>query len=1014
MKMDSYVLIVEDEAVNRRILKKIIIDDYSVLEAANGKEAIDILAENKYNIVAIILDLVMPVCDGYEFLELYNQEEKYRNIPVLVSTCSDDVDSEINSLKLGARDFVKKPYNADLIKFRLKNAIEHSAYQVLKEMQHKELYDSVTGIYKKSKFVNETAKLLKGFNNSEFVMLRFDISNFQLYNAIFGEEEGDNLLRFISTSVINDIVGNVGTFCREEADVFYVCFLYDSQDTLKDIFVEVRDKLHVYNKSYDIVPNFGIYIINDREEQVERMMDKAKLASKQCKGNYITNYAFYTEKISNDKMKEQNITNTMNFALENEHFALYIQPKYELENDNISGGEVLVRWIDPNKGMISPGEFIPIFEKNGFILKLDYYVWDHACQIIRKWLDEGKEPFPISVNVSRVSLFNPNLVNDICDLVDKYGIEPRLLQLELTESAYTSNPQAIKDMMNQLQQKGFTILMDDFGSGYSSLNVLKDIAVDILKIDMKFMSKCDIPGRSENILASVIRMAKWLNMPVIAEGVEEKQQIDFLRSIGCEFVQGYYYAKPMPVGEYEELAFSDVKFSRDDKDKVVNADTIWQSTSELNGLFSNMLQAVALYEYNGDSIETIRVNNAYYELFGFANLNSAQGRLLDFVLPEYREGVRQTFDNVIRTEGVGECEYQKKIANENEIWVNMKLKYVNEVAGKHLLYGMLSDISDQKKLDKELQNYRDALQSISTGSDTILIVDDVEVNREVLVSIFDNKYEILQAENGEQALEMINDSENKIDLILLDLMMPVMDGKEVLKRLKQSENMKNIPVIIITSDDNTEQQVDTLEMGANDYIVKPFVPEVVVKRVANVLDSTKRLNDVLKIYNSESQDNRRDVLTGLYNRNEVDKLIQKGMSDKKDKKAILLIDIDNMRTINDTYGRKVGDKVIRRFADELKNYFRRGDIVARYDGDEFLVMVVGAPSREFIVTRCENLLKDIQPVVDKDEKAKCTIGIAYDENGDVDALKLVRMAEAAIKQAKEKGENTYTLWDDIC
>ena len=216
---------------------------------------------------------------------------------------------------------------------------------------------------------------------------------------------------------------------------------------------------------------------------------------------------------------------------------------------------MLVRWIRPEEGMVPPSRFIPIFEKNGLIMKLDYYIWDKSCRLIRNWLDRGIDPFPISVNISRVSMYNPRIVEEIYDLTVKYNVPPRLFQLELTESAYTDNPETIKKAMHQLQEYGFTILMDDFGSGYSSLNVLKDIAVDVLKLDMKFMTGAGSANqkRSESIVANVIHLAKDLHLPVIAEGVEEIEQVEFLNSVGCEYGQGYYFAKPIPVEEYEKL-----------------------------------------------------------------------------------------------------------------------------------------------------------------------------------------------------------------------------------------------------------------------------------------------------------------------------------------------------------------------------------------------------------------------------------------------------------------------------
>ena len=245
--------------------------------------------------------------------------------------------------------------------------------------------------------------------------------------------------------------------------------------------------------------------------------------------------------------REQEIINEMNHALEAGQFCIYLQPKYDLEKSMLCGAEALVRWIHPEKGMVSPGEFIPIFEKNGFIAKLDYYIWEMVCKQLQIWMKQGMQPKPISVNVSRVNLCNPQIVDRITELTKRYEIPPELFQLELTESAYMDNPVVMKQVIKKLRSNGFTILMDDFGNGYSSLSILKDMEIDILKIDMSFFGDSEIPGRGENIIASVVRMAKWLNIPSIAEGVERKDQVNFLRGVGCEFVQGYYFARPMPI-----------------------------------------------------------------------------------------------------------------------------------------------------------------------------------------------------------------------------------------------------------------------------------------------------------------------------------------------------------------------------------------------------------------------------------------------------------------------------------
>ena len=273
-----------------------------------------------------------------------------------------------------------------------------------------------------------------------------------------------------------------------------------------------------------------------------------------CKGQYMHHEALYTEQMGKEMQREQQIINEMDTALEEKQFVVYFQPKYELDGYTPRGAEALVRWKKPDGTMVSPGEFIPVFEKNGFIIKLDYYVWDQVCQLIATALRAGRKPDPISVNVSRVNLYNPNFLESLVNLVEKYRIPPEYLHLELTESVFSDTENVILNAVNYLHKAGFTILMDDFGSGYSSLNVLKDIDLDVLKIDMKFLSKGKDDGRGEKILAAVIQMAKALDMPVIAEGVEEKKQVQMLKRLGCNYIQGYYFAKPMPQEDYERLA----------------------------------------------------------------------------------------------------------------------------------------------------------------------------------------------------------------------------------------------------------------------------------------------------------------------------------------------------------------------------------------------------------------------------------------------------------------------------
>lgn len=471
---------------------------------------------------------------------------------------------------------------------RVENAVRSSEQQLSRELRYRADYDMLTGIYNKTHFFEATRVLLKRHPEETYAFLRLDIEKFQLVNSFFGSSSGNGLLQYIAKE-IRKFAGDTEqiAYGRIEADIFGICMPYRGEEAMLELVRYMRMRLGQYQLAFDVVPAIGIYVIRERDLSIDAMYDRANLAAKQCKGNYIENYAFYVDEMREDIVREQQIVNHMRHALDEEEFVLYLQPKYSLQDNRICGAEVLVRWAKPEGGMISPGEFIPIFERNGFITKLDYYVWEKTCKLLAGWIAEGKKPSPVSVNISRVSLYNPRLVEAICGLTDRYHIPRELLELELTESAYTTNPKAIKETMERLQKEGFSILMDDFGSGYSSLNVLKDIAVDVLKIDMKFLSDTDQEGRSQNILASVVRMAKWLNLPVIAEGVERREQVDFLHSVGCEYVQGFYFARPMPVSDYEKLVSEkkDELQEKYQKDEI-GRDMLWNATSQMGSVFS--------------------------------------------------------------------------------------------------------------------------------------------------------------------------------------------------------------------------------------------------------------------------------------------------------------------------------------------------------------------------------------------------------------------------------------------
>ncbi|MEG1985292.1 MAG: EAL domain-containing protein, partial [Oscillospiraceae bacterium] len=821
------ILIVDDSDVSRAALSQILSEEYTVLEAENGQKALKILNKRKGEIAAIMLDLIMPVIDGYDLLKLLQEDNRYNNLPKLVITGYSSTDSERKALSLGAWDFVSKPYDGEIILFRLKNAIDRSQLSALKQLKYISEYDGLTGIYNKTKFFAATRSMLDASRNESFVFLRFDVDRFQLINSFFGTAEGDKLLIYIAERMAEDAKKcSKATYGRIESDVVALCMPYDSEQ-IESMVRQSKKTLAKFNSNYDIVPSIGLYVIDDPDISVEEMYNRATLAAKTCKGNYVDFYAYYTESMSAVLTNEQEITNEMNFALESGQFEIYLQPKYNIHTNLPYGAEALVRWKHPRKGMISPGEFIPIFERNGFITKLDYYVWEQVCGCLHSWKLAGIKPYPISVNISRVNIYNPNLVAMMLELVSRYQIEPELLNLELTESAYTDNPTAMKKVMTELQRYGFTIMMDDFGNGYSSLALLKDIAIDVLKIDMMFLSKSDIPGRGENIVASVIRMAKWLNIPVIAEGAETEEQVEFLRSVGCDYVQGYYYARPMPVKEYEKLCVnftSNTQLMIDNKYDSYCYDELFTLNEEMQDLFNNKLQAAVICEFFDDKIELVRVNEAYYALVGYDDMVTKSSSILDAMEEPYKAPLLRAFSACAQSGESTDCEYMRRRIDGTQLWIEAKLRYVTTVGNKHIIIGELTDITMRKGIDAELQKYKASLLARDHETHTILIVDDAAINRAVLKKILQDSFTCMEVENGKEAIEFLRDNPNQVDLILLDISMPVMDGKEFLQYKQKSPDLDGIPVIMITADDSAEQQTSTFSLGANDYIIKPFIP----------------------------------------------------------------------------------------------------------------------------------------------------------------------------------------------
>ena len=449
----------------------------------------------------------------------------------------------MTALSRGATDFVPKPYRPQVILHRVASLINLRENAAIVNLLQ---YDRLTGVYTREFFYRKLRERLDANPDKSYCIVCANVENFKLFNDTFGVREGDRLLRAIA-DILRKTAGKENFCGRFRADRF--------------LFLQEADPRWLTGEGKELEPEvlnhkvtfrWGVYEITDRTVQVEQMCDRVLLAAHSIKGKYNQFLAVYDDALRAKLLREQAISDAMEPALANEEFLVYLQPKYSLKQGCIAGAEALVRWIHPQWGFMSPGEFIPLFEKNGFIPRLDRYMWDKVCRLLGRWKREGHPMIPISVNVSRADIFQQDLVKTLTGLTEKYGVEPKYLHLEITESAYVNNASRIVEKLKELRQLGFPIEMDDFGSGYSSLNMLGQLRMDVLKLDMQFVRNETGKPEDRSILRDIVTMGHRLGLGIVAEGAETQQQVERLKAAGCDYVQGYFFAKPMPLDQFEE------------------------------------------------------------------------------------------------------------------------------------------------------------------------------------------------------------------------------------------------------------------------------------------------------------------------------------------------------------------------------------------------------------------------------------------------------------------------------
>lgn len=541
------VLIVDDQKINRKLLESILEDEYTVLYAEDGEEALKVIGDVRGGLSAILLDLVMPKIDGFGVLMRIREEDDLKEIPVIVLTQQEDEETELRALAAGAMDFISKPYNPKIIRYRLSNMIR---LRESSEIIYKAERDPLTGLYTRDFFVTYVNQIISLDPMIDADFITVDIDNFKLMNDLYGHTRANDLLTAISDTILKEITKKKGIACRTGADVFsiFVPHRDDAKEFLDGIFgpLALREDIPQFKLRY------GIYVHADLKMPVATLIDRSSMAADEARGQYNNNCVYYDDKMRMKLLYDQMLIDGLREALEKHQFQVFLQPKYSVVGRRLYGAEALVRWKHPKMGFISPALFIPLYEKNGLIYVLDRYVWEETCRILRKWKDKYKREFPISVNLSRVDVYDPRLPEFLDELVKKYEISKNNLHLEITESAYTRDPEQLISIVNMLRGKGFVIEMDDFGSGYSSLNMLTQMPIDILKLDMNLLQQENATKENPGLMKYIMEIAKWMQVPVVAEGVETEEQLEMLADLECEYAQGYYFSKPVSELDFEQ------------------------------------------------------------------------------------------------------------------------------------------------------------------------------------------------------------------------------------------------------------------------------------------------------------------------------------------------------------------------------------------------------------------------------------------------------------------------------
>jgi len=607
-------------------LRKILSEYYCIIAVNDKKEILKSIKAPDHKISALIIDINIAL----DVVKNIKKDKELENFPILVSTDQDNSELEEDLLDLNIIDFLKAPFSPKRVLHRLKTASKLSEIsKSIYELEH----DELTGLLTRKAFIKKAESEIARNPERKFCIIAFDFDNFKSSNSLYGVELCNSFLSFTAKKMMSMMPE--GLSGRYGGDQYIIFFEYSTEvhlDRLNNISKGILDTAPIPHQ----IVKMGVYAPIDTQIPFVISCDRAFLAINEIKGKYGKNLAFFESNLQKQLLNEQRIIETMEKALEDEQFQVFYQPKHETITGNIAGAEALVRWNHPEYGFMTPNQFIPLFERNGFITKLDSFMIERVCKDIKFWQQEGFPLVPISVNISRRDFIEPGCIDRQIEIINEYEIDHSLIHLEVTESLYSENTDLIISKLKQVQQMGFIIEMDDFGAGYSSLGLLSSFPLNILKLDISFVKNI---VQNEIVIENIIKMAHRMELLTVAEGAESTDQFKILKTLGCDFIQGYYFSKPLSTPDFEKYLKKSSVFPIK---KIDIPDILSNETAPLS---ENMLMAASevadgipggFFSYHADgNLELISFNRELIRMYGCSSAD------------EFREYVGNSFKGIV-------------------------------------------------------------------------------------------------------------------------------------------------------------------------------------------------------------------------------------------------------------------------------------------------------------------------------------------------------------------------------